>query len=249
MDPYYGDVIYWNQRYKKITGFAIVEKQDEDEWTTGDVANEEKPIVNGESPDFFALPKGSRFIDISHWNPVRDLSKTKSFGIKGVIHKCTQGESNKDSTYIPNKSRIREIEMCFGPYHFSNAGDYKKEADWYLKNIGEVKKGDCLMLDYETYLRPDADDWCLAWLDYVAGMTGLEPIMYTYHGMLNYYGFAKVARAGYRLLAARYGLQEQNPNKKYMPNTGAFGKMWGWQFCSMGIVPGIDKRVDLDIIT
>lgn len=249
MDPYYGDVIFWNKRYRKITGFAILEKQDEDEWTTGDSANEEEPAVSGDGIDFLSIPSGSKFIDLSHWNDVVDLSKAKSFGIKGVIHKCTQGISNKDSAYITNKSRIRDVDLAFGAYHFANAGDIADEAEWFVKNIGELKRGDILVLDYETYARDDADEWCLNWMNYVKKMTGIAPILYTYHGMLNRYKFTKVAAAGYKLWAARYGLQEQEPNKKYKPTTGDFNSYWAWQYCSQGEVPGINKRVDLNIIS
>lgn len=248
MDPYYGDVINIAQRGYKITGFAILEKQDEDEWTVGDTPNDESPIVAGDSPIFASLPVGSKFVDLSHWNDIVDLLKTKAAGYKGAIHKCSQGVSNKDSAYIVNKKIIREIDWAFGAYHFAEAGDPIKEAKWFLQNIGEIRNGDELVLDYETYARADADDWCLKWLDFVAGMTGKNPLLYTYHGILNKYGFTKVAKAGYKLWAARYGLQEQTPNKKYQPNTGAFGKMWAWQYCSQGLIPGINKRVDLNII-
>jgi lysozyme len=248
MDPLYGDIVYLHKRNYRITGFAILERQDEDEWTENDEANEEKPVIIGDSPDFLALPKGSRFIDISHWNEIVDLAKTKSFGIKGAIHKCTQGIGNKDSNYIVNKNRIRELGWCFGAYHFANAGNAIQEADWFLKNIGELKHGDILVLDYETYARADADDWCLDWMNYIKEKTGHAPILYTYHGILNKYRFTKVAKAGYRLWAARYGLQEQEPNEKYKPTTGDFERMWAWQYTSMGIVPGINKRVDLNVI-
>ncbi len=248
MDPYYGDVIRITQRNYKITGFAILEKQDPDEWTTGDAPNDEKPIVAGDSPSFASLPFGSRFVDLSHWNEVVDLSKTKAAGYRGAIHKCSQGTDNKDSAYIENKKKIRDIDWAFGAYHYAEAKDPMNESEWFLKNIGEIGNGDELMLDYETYARPDADDWCLAWLNHVTGITGKKPILYTYHGMLIKYGFKKVAAAGYKLLAARYGLQEQRPNKRYQPNTGAFGKMWAWQFCSQGSVPGINKRVDLNVV-
>jgi len=248
MDPYYGDVIKITQRKYKITGFAILEKQDEDEWTT-DKPNQEPSIFNGQGPDFLSLSRGSKYIDISHWNDIVDLSKTKSAGYKGAIHKCTQGTGNKDSSYINNKIRIRELKLAFGCYHFSDAGDWAKEAEWYLKNIGELNRGDLLVLDYETYARPDADDWCLNWMNYVKEKTGYPPILYTYHGILNKYKFPKVSKAGYRLWAARYGLQEQTPNLKYKPAMGDFKKMWAWQYCSQGEVPGINKRVDLNVLT
>jgi GH25 family lysozyme M1 (1,4-beta-N-acetylmuramidase) len=251
VDPYYGDIIYWNKRYKKITGFAILEKQDEDELTENDDVNEEESIISGDSPDFLALEKGDKFLDISHWNSIEDLSKTKSAGYKGIIHKCSQGTSNKDSAYIANKSIIRDLEFAFGAYHFSNAGDFANEAEWFVKNIGEIRNGDIIVLDYEIYARSDADQWCLNWMNYVKKITGLSMdriILYTYHGMLNKYKFDKVAKAGYKLWVARYGLQEQEPNKKYKPSTGSFDKAWGWQYCSQGEVPGINKRVDLNII-
>lgn len=246
-DPYYGDTPYLSKRRYKITGFAILEKQDDDEWTENDKPNEEEN-TNSDGIDFLSLPKGTKFIDISHWNEIVDLSRTKSAEYKGAIHKCTQGISNKDSNYIVDKERIRSVDMAFGAYHFANAGNVEQEANWFLRNLGDIRKGDVLVLDYETYVREDADDWCLRWLDYVSEKTGKKPLLYTYHGMLNKYKFSKVAKAGYKLWAARYGLQEQEPNEYYKPATGAFQKMWAWQYCSQGEVPGINKDVDLNIV-
>lgn len=246
MDPYYGDVIYLTKRRYKITGFAILEKQDPDEWTQDEPNDTDS---TGESPDFLGLKKGDKFIDLSHWNEVVDLSKTKSAGYKGVIHKCTQGTGNKDSNYIMNKQRVRDLNLCFGAYHFADAGDPIKEADWFLKNVGEMKKN-ILVLDYETYARVDAADWCLRFLDRLhhKGISKDRLLLYTYHGLLNKYKFTQVARAGYKLWVARYGLQEQEPNVKYKPSTGGFTKYWAWQYCSIGNVPGINKRVDLNIV-
>lgn len=246
-DPYYQDIIYLSKRRYKITGFAVLEKQDEDEWTENDQPNEENPDIAGQGVDFLGLESGTKFLDLSHWNVVEDLSKVKSAGYKGIIHKCTQGISNKDSKYIENKKRIKELEFAFGAYHYANAGDPIQEAEWFLKNTGELQNGDIIVLDYETYAREDADDWCLRWMDYVYKKTGKKPILYTYHGMLNKYKFTKVAKS-YKLWAARYGLQEQEPNEYYKPATGAFQKAWAWQYCSVGSVPGINKRVDLNII-
>lgn len=246
-DPYYGDVIYLSRRRYRITGFAILEKQDADEWTESDKPNEEGALPK-QGIDFNSLPSGAKFLDISHWNTITDWHKVKSDGYKGIIHKCTQGTSNKDSNYVTNKEKILGLDLAFGAYHFANASDPIKEAEWFLKNIGTIAKNDILVLDYETYAREDADDWCLIWLNYVTKMTKIKPILYTYHGMLNKYGFERVAKAGYKLWAARYGLQEQEPNEKFKPSTGAFKKGWAWQYCSMGEVNGIKSRVDLNII-
>lgn len=253
-DPYYGDKCYLSKRKYKITGFAVLEKQDEDEWTENDEANTETPeVVILESPKFIELPKDTKFIDISHWNEIEDLSKTKSAGYKGIIHKCTQGISNKDSNYIENKKRIRDLQFCFGAYHFANANDNDatKEAEWFLKNIGEIRSGDILIIDYETYIRDNADDWCTDFADYVKEKTGLPNeriIGYFGNGQVKKYGFKKFASRGYGFWGSRYGLQEQEPNILYKPVMGDFKKMWAWQYCSMGIVPGINERVDLDII-
>jgi GH25 family lysozyme M1 (1,4-beta-N-acetylmuramidase) len=244
-DPYYGDVIYISKRRYRITGFAILEKQEDLIETT---PNEDNPDISGQGVDFLGLESGTKFLDLSHWNIIEDLSKVKSSGYKGIIHKCTQGVSYKDTKYIENKKRIKELNLAFGAYHFSNAGDPIQEAEWFLKNTGELQNGDIIVLDYETYAREDADDWCLRWMDYVQKKTGKKPILYTYHGMLNKYKFSKVAKANYKLWAARYGLQEQEPNEYYKPATGAFQKAWAWQYCSLGDVPGIDKRVDLNVI-
>jgi GH25 family lysozyme M1 (1,4-beta-N-acetylmuramidase) len=187
-----------------------------------------------------------RLIDISHHQGNINFEKVKSDGYVGVIQKCTEGSSFKDNMYSGNKEKIRNIGLLFGAYHFCRGGDAKKEAKHFCDNIGELKNGDLLVMDYEIKTLSDPASWCKIFSDYVESKLGVKLILYTYHSLLKAYNWKVLSDNGNKLWAARYGLQEQEPNENYKPVTGSFGSYIMWQYCSRGKVSGISGSVDLD---
>jgi GH25 family lysozyme M1 (1,4-beta-N-acetylmuramidase) len=187
-------------------------------------------------------------IDVSHYQGNIDWGKVKSDKQKFefAFMKCTESVDFLDDKFARNKSEARKAGILCGYYHFARGGDYKKEADWFLKNVGEIKEGELIALDYEIATLSDPADWCRKWLDYVASKVGFKPMLYTYHATLQKYDWKKVSDGDYGLWAARYGLQETEPNDKYQPATGSWKFFAIWQFCSQGKVSGITGNVDLD---
>lgn len=200
-----------------------------------------------------------RGIDISHHQNDKgkvDLKTARAAGYEFCIVKCTQGTTYKDQFYEKNKKMTREAGMLFGVYHFAgnfNPKDQKnypqdpiKEAEQFLKHVGDLLPGEIVVLDFETHVLKDPVGWCSTWLKHVESKLGFRPMLYTYHEFLKKYDWTKVSSANYGLWAARYGLQQQNPNNLFRPATGSWDFFAIWQYCSKGSVPGLIGNIDLN---
>lgn len=187
-----------------------------------------------------------RGIDIARYQGNVDFAKVKKGGYEFVIAKCTESVGYKDPFYQKNKDGARSEGLLFGSYHFGRGTNARKEAEYFVSQVGDIQPGELLVLDYELYVLKDPASWCLDFLKRVEELVGFKPLLYTYHGILNAYNWKKVSDNNNGLWAARYGLQEQNPNPKYKPSTGSWPFLTIWQYCSKGKVPGIVGNVDLN---
>lgn len=186
-----------------------------------------------------------KIIDISHWQGNIDWAKVaKQF--KVAFMKCTESTAFLDDKFSKNKKEARENGILCGYYHFARGGDFKQEADWFLSNIGDIKEGELVALDYEIYTLADPAEWCKNWLEYVESKIGFKPLLYTYHAIINKYDWKKVSDGNFGLWVARYGLQQTEPNEKYAPAIGSWAFYAIWQYCSQGKVDGIGGNVDLN---
>lgn len=184
----------------------------------------------------------TRGIDVSHHQGIINWSKVPD---EYVFMKCTQGTKFFDPKFEANKAGARNEKMVIGYYHFADGTDPIKEAEWFLKKVGDIREGEMLVLDYELNI-PSGVAWSLAFLKYVESKVGFKPLLYTYHGTLLKYDWTPVSSQNFGLWAARYGQQEQTPNPKYKPTTGSWPFYAVWQYCSRGKVPGIVGNVDLN---
>ena len=175
-----------------------------------------------------------------------DLKATKAAGYEFCFLKVTQGTGYLDPTYKARKKLVRDAGMLLGAYHFADVTDPIKEADWFLKNVVELQAGEIVILDYETHKLADPATWALAWCKRVEEKLGFRPMLYTYHEFLKKCDWTKVSSANYGLWAARYGLQQQNPNNLFRPATGSWDFFAIWQYCSKGSVPGLIGNIDLN---
>ena len=187
-----------------------------------------------------------RGIDVSHWQGKIDWAKVRASGIEFAFIKCTQGLKYKDPTYEKNKKEIKENGLIFGAYHFADVNSAEAEAENFCKNVGELRAGDIVILDYESNVIKDPAAWCLRWLTFVEKELGFKPLLYTYDSLLKKYDWTVVSKNDNGLWAARYGLQLQTPNKIFAPSKATWLFVAIWQFCSRGTVPGIYGNVDLN---
>jgi lysozyme len=85
--------------------------------------------------------------DMAHFNPVNFLS-IKAAGIRGVIHKATQGVGVTDSQYAARRPVAEAAGLKWGAYSFATGDDARAHAKHFLA-VAQPDAGTLLCLDYE----------------------------------------------------------------------------------------------------
>jgi GH25 family lysozyme M1 (1,4-beta-N-acetylmuramidase) len=180
-------------------------------------------------------------IDISHWQGKIDWKKLKT---DFVFIKCSESTNYVDPNFEKNKEEIRKKGILLGFYHFARATDPKKEADFFVKSVGEIKEGELLVLDWEV-LHSDPPKWCEKFLDRVTEKVGFRPLIYMNASTARSYDWSRVSK-DYGLWLASYG---KNDGK--MHDGVDIGQTWPywvvWQYTSRGSIDGISGNVDMNV--
>lgn len=184
-------------------------------------------------------------IDVSHYQGIINWEKVKRGNYKFAILKCTEGTSFKDKTYEQNKKNARKNGILVGSYHFANHNDPKKEAVWFIKNVGDIEKGELLVLDSETGQSPE---WCLKFLKEVEKVVGFKPIIYLNESTVKRLNWSNVVKNNFGLWVAKYASSvfyvpyylQRKPVSDEWP-------FWAiWQYSSRANVDGINGNVDVN---
>lgn len=120
-------------------------------------------------------------IDVSNWQNGIDLSTVPA---DFVIMKATEGTGYVSPDCDRQYQQAKAAGRCLGVYHYANGGDYKAEADFFLKNIEGYVGEAILCLDWESQNNPVFNTgkdktWVKQWCDYVYKQTGVKPLVYT----------------------------------------------------------------------
>lgn len=183
-----------------------------------------------------------KIIDVSHWQENINWPETK---VDVAIIKATQGISFLDNKLAHNKEECRKNGILLGYYHFTDGGDAIKEADWFVKNIGNIQAGEFLVLDFEINLL-GAGNWCRRWLDRVKEKTGVRPMLYTNEARVKSIDWREVVAGNYGLWVARYYLNTGYKPPLVSPSSGQWPFWAIWQYTSRGRVDGIAGNVDMN---
>ena len=181
-------------------------------------------------------------IDISKWQGNITFSKVAK-STNFVIMKATEGYGYTDPKFLRNQQGLRNAGILTGYYHFARpdlGNTAEKEADWFIKTVGVLRKGELLALDYEVnYNSPVV--WCKTFLDRVKTKTGLKPLIYINLATNNKYNWSPIVQGDYGLWLAYW---DRSLTKK--PKTD-------WPFIAIKQygadtkVEGISGNVDGDI--
>jgi lysozyme len=121
-------------------------------------------------------------VDISHHNGSVNLKRAKDDGILGVIQKASQGQSNVDPTYRTNRTKAAKEDLLWGAYHFGTGSDGVKQAESFLKVVGD-DPGTLMVLDFEP--NPTGPSMTLeearGFVTHVQAVTGRFPGLYSGH--------------------------------------------------------------------
>ena len=89
-----------------------------------------------------------KVVDISHWQRPWSYEQAHAFGIRGVIHKVTEGDAVVDKTWPIRWKAILGAEMLLGGYHFIRPGDMRHQAQRFVDECDPDAKM-LLALDHE----------------------------------------------------------------------------------------------------
>ena len=118
-------------------------------------------------------------VDLSHHNTVTDFAATYAAGIRGVIHKASQGATTSDQTYAKRRKDAVAAGLLFGAYHFSDNSNVANQVSNFLR-CAAPDENTLLALDWEdqgkrTMTLAQAKEF----LQLVYDKTGQRPILYT----------------------------------------------------------------------
>lgn len=184
-------------------------------------------------------------VDMSHYQGRIDWSRLAEhrageFPIRFIFLKATEGGDHQDDTFLQNFDSARAYRFIRGAYHyFLPRTDALKQADFFIRTV-PLTAGDLPpVLDVETTGKKDKAELqaCVkTWLDRVEAHYGVKPILYTSYKFKMRYLDSPVFDA-YPYWIAHY----------YVDSVRYEGPWHFWQHTDVGTVPGIEKKVDLNV--
>jgi lysozyme len=182
-------------------------------------------------------------VDLYHGDQVSDLAVARHWGIRGVIHKATEGERFADRLYAERRRLAGDAGLMWGAYHFLRPGSVASQAAQFLA-FAEPDAGTLVALDHEDARVPLAA--ASEFLDRIATVLGRKAVLYS--------GFLIKRQLGSRrdpaLAAHRLWLSQYGPHPVVPPN---WPGPWLWQFTGDGVgpaphsVPGIAAAGGVDL--
>jgi lysozyme len=182
-------------------------------------------------------------IDISHWQDFPDFNEVYAAGVKGMIHKATEGSTYIDPNRVENCANAMAAGLAISTYFWIKPGDGRAQAEFYLSVIDPVP-GERVVIDYEesgctlTTLK----DAVQALLDY---KQNLKITVYSGHLLKEQLGDKKDDYLAQHtdLWLAQYTSSEDDISWP----SGTYPKWALWQYSETGEVDGIDGGyVDLN---
>lgn len=187
-----------------------------------------------------ALPKGfsTHGIDVSRYQKEIDWSKIVELDTLHFVYcKVSEGISLKDKYWNINQSKLIELKINFGGYHFMTKDNGKLQAEHFLATYNNNKHILPPVLDIEFH--PDNLSEYIQRIkdfsDEVKLKTGVNPIIYTSYSL--YRDFLNEAFPQERFWIAMYSNRQHR-----LTNDNIIM----WQYSDKGKIPGINGYVDLN---
>jgi lysozyme len=170
-------------------------------------------------------------VDVYYRDKVEDFAAMKAAGIRGVIHKATQGTRFVDPLYAKRKEQARAAGLLWGAYHFATGNDVVDQVGHFLEVVGD-DPDTLLVLDFEP--NPSGSTMTLEqakeFLRLVALRTGQKPVIYSGSLLKD-----RLKRADPFLADHRLWLSEYGPRAVLPPGWSTY---WLWQYTGDGKGPG-----------
>lgn len=178
-----------------------------------------------------------KVIDLYHGDTVSSFDEIYASGIRGCIHKATEGKSLTDSAYAKRREEAIDAGLLWGAYHFLRPGNMKDQARRFV-DAADPADRTLLAADHEDRHVNYVD--LLTFLREVEAETSRAPVLYSGFLIKEQLGSASFAgMARYRLWLAQYSATPKWPSR-------VWEKPFLWQYTETGELPGIIGHVDLN---
>jgi GH25 family lysozyme M1 (1,4-beta-N-acetylmuramidase) len=188
-------------------------------------------------------------VDIYHADKVTSFAAARQAGIRGVIHKATEGRTVDDRLYARRRSKATEADLLWGAYHFMRPGDPVAQADHFIDRAKPDRRT-LVAIDHEDKRVPLAN--AIRCMCRVEERIGRKVVLYSGSLLKKQIGRAtkeeKSYLAGRRLWLSHYNGRPRWPSTWQAP--------WLWQFTdgrygprphAIAGIPGApDRQLDLD---
>jgi lysozyme len=182
-------------------------------------------------------------VDLYHGDTVSSFEAARQFGIRGVIHKATEGLTDTDHAYGGRRAAAHDAGLLWGAYHFMRPGDPVAQADHFI-DMAEPDEATLLALDHEDPHAPLVS--AIMFMRRVEDRIGRAMVLYS--GFLIKaqitVGRGDLFLAGRRLWLSHYSTKPAWPATWSAP--------WLWQFTGDGegppphSVPGLQDKLDVN---
>ncbi|MBQ4634270.1 MAG: hypothetical protein IJO27_00090 [Bacilli bacterium] len=187
-------------------------------------------------------------IDVSSWQGDIDWQKVKNAGVEFAMIRIGYGQDKNDknifdSKFKTNLKKAKESGVLVGIYFYSYAKtkyDALKQAKWIIE-----------ALDGESLDLPIAFDWEI-WSNfnsYKINFHDLNEIARTFIEEIENNGYQAMNYGSAFFMNRIWNIPEHETWLAHYTNKTSYTKPYYiWQLSNIGIVPGIDGYVDLDIL-
>lgn len=184
-------------------------------------------------------------IDLYHGDPIdpsNGFHAMKGAGLKGIVHKATDGLHGVDGEYFSRRGRANNVGLLWGAYHFGQNADGEAQAVHFLDTANPDDKT-LVCLDWESPLRgrpamsvSQAENF----VQKVKDSLGRWPVLYSGRSFLveHHVGLSSPL-ANCKLWVARY-----NSVMGKVPSPWTDWVLW--QYADSGSEPGVKGAVDVD---
>ena len=185
-------------------------------------------------------------IDVSNWQGYINYQEVKNAGIEIVYIKSSQGNNVVDSYFKVNYNNAKANGLKVGLYHFltaTNEEQATEQAEFFVSVISNTVPDCKLAMDFEEFGNltvSEINNISQAFLNKVKELTGKDLIIYSdTSNARNVFG--RELASQYPLWVAEYGVS--NPGETNWD-------FWeGFQYTSMGEIPGVSGFVDRNKFT
>lgn len=208
-------------------------------------------------------PISLKVVDISHHNcgpeghpdsPI-DFKAMGDFGVRGIIHKATQGVRYADPMMAERRQAILDAGHLFGAYDFNTGDPVHDQVDFFLETVKPDENTLCA-LDFEDNSHSEMSlDQAREYLTYGAQQLGRKFAFYS-GSRFKQLGAVADAETIAFFGEHKFWLSEYGPRARMIFFGGKplpWSEPWLWQFSGDGIenrgitVPGIYRGDTVDM--